>query len=387
MNAAPKNASDHGAAAWPEGNAVVYCQGAFNTTCGKTAHGLVRRSERYHVLGVIDAAWDGRDAGEVLDGRAAGIPVVADLASALRLRGADGRGPTHFVVGVAPDGGRLPDGARADLVAALAAGLHVDSGLHDFLGDDPELAGLAARSGARIRDVRRTPPRPELHFFDGRITQVQALKVAVLGTDSAVGKRTTAWLLVDAFRAAGRRAELVGTGQTAWLQGAKHSLILDSLINDFVSGEIEHAVWSCWEDGQPDVIVLEGQGSLLNPAYPGGFELLAAGRPDVVVMQHAPARREYDGFPGNRLHDLATQIRAVELISGRTVGAVTINHEELDAAGVEAARAAITAETGLPAFDVLREGADGLCRALLPWLREADARRGPRRDPPPAASR
>ncbi|MBK7046732.1 MAG: DUF1611 domain-containing protein [bacterium] len=361
---------------WPEGNAIVYCQGAFNTTYGKTAHGLVRRSERYRVLAVIDAAWAGRDAGEVLDGRAAGIPVVSDLDAALRLRGADGRGPTHFVVGLAPDGGRLPSEARVVVAAALAAGLNVDSGLHDFLGDDPELVQLAARHGARIRDVRRTPPRPELHFFDGRISQVQALKVAVLGTDSAVGKRTTAWLLVDAFRAAGRRAELVGTGQTAWLQGAKHSLILDSLINDFVSGEIEHAVWSCWEDGRPDVIVLEGQGSLLNPAYPGGFELLAAGRPDVVVMQHAPARREYDGFPGHALHDLATQIKAIELISGREVAAITINHEELDAAGIEAARAAIRAETGLPAFDVLREGAGGLREALAPWLARADERRG-----------
>lgn len=361
---------------WPEGNAIVYCQGSFNTTYGKTAHGLVRRSERYRVLAVIDEAWAGRDAGEVLDGRPCGIPVVAGLEQALARRDADGRGPTHFVIGVAPDGGRLPPAARAVVAAALAAGLHVDSGLHDFLGDDAELAALAQRHGVRIRDVRRTPPRPELHFFDGRIAQVQALKVAVLGTDSAVGKRTTAWLLVDAFRQAGRRAELVGTGQTAWLQGAKHSLILDSLINDFVSGEIEHAVWSCWEDGRPDVIVLEGQGSLLNPAYPGGFELLAAGRPDVVVMQHAPARREYDGFPGHELHDLPTQVRAVELISGRKVAAITINHEELDAAGIEVARSAITAETGLPAFDVLREGAAGLAAALAPWLAQADERRG-----------
>lgn len=360
---------------WPEGNAVVWCDGAFNTTYGKTAHGLVRRSERYRVLGIIDAAWAGRDAGDVLDGRPCGIPVTGSLESALALRGADGRGPTHFVVGLAPDGGRLPAAARAVVAAALAAGLHVDSGLHDFLGDDPELAALATRAGVRIRDVRRTPPRPQLHFFDGRIAQVQALKVAVLGTDSAVGKRTTAWLLVDAFRAAGRRAELVGTGQTAWLQGAKHSLVLDSLINDFVSGEIEHAVWSCWEDGRPDVIVLEGQGSLLNPAYPGGFELLAAGRPDVVVMQHAPARREYDGFPGHVMHDLPTQVKAVELISGRPVAAVTVNHEDLDPAGITAACADITALTGLPAFDVLRDGAGGLRDALAPWLQAADARR------------
>ena len=107
-------------------------------------------------------------------------------------------------------------------------------------------------------------------------------RIAVLGTDSAVGKRTTAWLLVDAFRKAGLGAELVGTGQTAWLQGARYSLMLDSLVSDFMAGEIEHAVWSCWKESRAEVIVLEGQGSLMNPAYPGGFELLAAGRPHAV---------------------------------------------------------------------------------------------------------
>ena len=361
--------------AWPEGRAVVYCQGAFNTTNGKTAHGLVRRSERYDVAAVVDAAWSGRDAGDVLDGRPCGVPVVADLDAALAAAAASGGPATHFVVGLAPDGGRLPPTARADVKAALAAGLNVDSGLHDFLSEDAELAALAAANRVAIRDVRKTPDRRELHFFDGRIAEVDAFKVAVLGTDSAVGKRTTAWLLVDAWRAAGRRAELVGTGQTAWLQGARKAIILDSLINDFVAGEIEHAVWSCWQETDPEVIVLEGQGSLMNPAYPGGFELLAAGRPDVVVMQHAPTRKEYDGFPGHALHDLPTQIRAVELVSGRPVAAVAVNHEGLAPAEIPAACAAITAATGLPAVDVLCDGAGALIAALAPRCDEVLSRR------------
>ncbi len=361
---------------WPEGRAVVYCQGAFTTTNGKTAHGLVRRSERYDVAAVIDARFAGQDAGQVLDGKPCGIPLAASLGEALELALNSGGELTHFVMGLAPDGGRLPAEARTEVVRALKAGLRVDSGLHDFLGDDPELAGLAASRGVAIRDVRKTPGREDLHFFESKIDQVAALKVAVLGTDSAVGKRTTAWLLVDGFRALGRKAELVGTGQTAWLQGARHSIILDSLINDFVAGEIEHAAWSCWNELQPDVMVLEGQGSLMNPAYPGGFELLAAGRPDVVVMQHAPRRLEYDGFPGHRLHDLPTQIQAVELISGRPVVAVTVNHEDMAPEEIAAACAAITAETGLPAVDVLRDGPEALVKVLEPHLAAADKRRG-----------
>ena len=349
---------------WPEGNAIVYCEGAFGTTNGKTAHGLVRRSKRYRLLSVIDSARAGADAGEVLDGKPNGIAIHADLAAARRTAVEAGIEPTHFIIGLAPDGGRLPAAARRAVGEAIRNGLDVVSGLHDFVSEDPAFAELAVEHAVNLVDVRKPPARSELHFFSGKIEQVDALKVAILGTDSAVGKRTTAWLLVDALRQRGRSAELIGTGQTAWLQGARYSIVLDSLVNDFVSGEIEHAVWSAWHDQRPEVLVLEGQGSLLNPAYPGGFELLAAGRPKAVILQHAPARSEYDGFPGYELHPLERQIRAIELISDRPVVAVTINHEGLDRDAVRAASASITAETGLPAFDVLRDGADPLAAIL-----------------------
>lgn len=351
-----------------DGTAVVYCEGAFGTPNGKTAHGLVRRTARYRVGAVIDSRHAGADAGEVLDHRPAGIPVVADLDAALAAARASGAPATHFVFGLAPDGGRLPDAGREAVLAALEEGLDVDCGLHDFLSEDAELAAAAARSGARIRDVRKPPPRSALHFFSGKIEEVTARRIAVLGTDSAVGKRTTAWLLLDALREVGLRAELVGTGQTAWMQGARFCLVLDSLVNDFVSGEIEHAVWSAWREGGAEVVVIEGQGSLMNPAYPGGYEILAAGRPDFVVLQHAPTRREYDGFPGYPLHPLARQIQAIELVSDRPVTAVTVNHEGLAPEEVPAACAAITAETGLPAFDVLLDGAGALVTALVDRL-------------------
>lgn len=352
----------------PDGTAVVYAEGAFGTPSGKTAHGLVRQTRRYVVVAVLDSRHAGKDAGEVLDGKASGIPIVGTLDQAFAAAKARGETLTHLVIGLAPDGGRLPAAARADVLAALERGLNVDSGLHDYLSEDPAFAAAAAAHGATIRDVRRPRSTSELHFFTGKIAEVESVIVAVLGTDSAVGKRTTAWLLVDALAAAGYRAELVGTGQTAWMQGARFGIVLDSLVNDFLSGEIEHAVWSAWDETRPDAIVLEGQGSLLNPAYPGGYELLAAGRPDAVVLQHAPARREYDGFPGFPLHPLTRQIAAIELISERPVVAVTLNHEGLDAAGLAAAKEAIAGETGLPVCDPLTEGCAPVVEALRPWL-------------------
>jgi uncharacterized NAD-dependent epimerase/dehydratase family protein len=358
---------------FPEGNAVVYCQGAFGTTNGKTAHGLIRRSERYRVLSLVDSKHAGKDAGSVLDRRPAGIPVVASLAEALTQADEAGTPLTHFVVGLAPDGGRLGSEHRSTIHEAIHAGLNVDCGLHDFLSEDAELAAHAEEHGVTLRDVRKPPARQDLHFFTGKIEQVDCLKIALLGTDSAVGKRTTAWLLVDALRAAGHRAELVGTGQTAWMQGSRYGIITDSIVSDFVSGELEHATWSAWRgDGRqppPAAIVLEGQGSLMNPAYPGGFELLAATRPDVIVLQHAPARKEYDGFPGYPIQPLPHQIQALELISAKPVVAITVNHEDLEGDEIDAACAEITRETGLPAFDALRDGAAGLVEILAPHLR------------------
>ena len=355
-----------------DGNAVVYCEGAFNTPNGKTAHGLVRFTERYRVTSVVDSRHAGRDALEVLDGRSAGIPVVASLDAGLAAARSAGAPATHFVVGIAPDGGRLCPAARADVVRALEAGLNVDCGLHDFLSDDPEISELAARTGAAIRDVRKPPPRSDLHFFSGKIEEVGALKIAVLGTDSAVGKRTTAWLIVHELRRRGRGAELVGTGQTAWMQGARYSIILDSVVNDFLAGEIEHAAWSAWNERRPDVIVLEGQGSMLNPAYPGGYELIAAGRPDAVVLQHAPARVDYDGFPGYRIQPLPKQIRVIEEVSSKPVIAVTLNHEDIPAERVGGVCESIGRTLGLPTFDALLHGAGALVDVIEPLI---DSRR------------
>ena len=357
----------------PEGNAIVYCEGAYNTLNGKTAHGLVRFCRRYRIAAVVDARHAGRDAGEVIDGKNCGIPVVASIEAAMAAAAAADLPATHLVIGIAPDGGRLDNRARSDVVRAIGMKLNVDCGLHDFLSDDEEISREAQRCGVTLRDIRKPPERSRLHFFSGKIEAVKALKIAVLGTDSAVGKRTTAWLMVQAFQRSGYRAELIGTGQTAWMQGAQYSLIMDSLVNDFVSGEIEHAVWSAWNDLHPDVIIIEGQGSLMNPAYPGGFEILAAGRPDLVVLQHAPARKDYDGFPGYPIQPLARQIQAVETLCRNPVAAVTVNHENIADDQMPQICEAITTVVGLPAFDALRDRGDGLVAALVPYLNKITA--------------
>jgi uncharacterized NAD-dependent epimerase/dehydratase family protein len=352
----------------PEGNAIVYCEGAFNTPNGKTAHGLVRFTRRYRVLSVVDSRYAGQDAGDVLDGKANRIPIFDSLEQAVKEADSHTHPATHFVVGMAPDGGRLTPKAHQDVKKAVSYGLDVDCGLHDYLSEDPKMIKLAAQYGVKIRDIRKPPQIQKLHFFDGKIEEVKALKIAVLGTDSAVGKRTTAWLIIEGFKNLGLRAEMIGTGQTAWMQGVKYGIIMDSLVNDFVAGEIEHAVWTAWKEEKPDIIVIEGQGSLMNPAYPGGFEILAAGRPDIIILQHAPARLEYDGFPGYPIQPLTKQIQAIELLSAKPVVAITINHEGLSTDRLSSMCATIQKKTGLPVFDVLLDGAGAIVEMLKSYV-------------------
>lgn len=357
-----------------EGNALVYCQGAYNTTNGKTAHGLVRSTNRYNVVAVIDENYEGRDAGLVLGEPDRGIPIVSSVKGAIELAEKRKKKATHLVVGLAPDGGRLPDRARLDITEAIEARLNIDCGLHDFLNSDYEFARVAKKNDVVIRDIRKPPDRKELHFFSGEIDEVSCLKTAVLGTDSAVGKRTTALLLAQALAMENVEAELIGTGQTAWLQGLKYSLVMDSIVNDFVAGEIEHQIVRAWREQGPDVILLEGQGSLMNPAYPGGFELLAAGRPDVVILQHAPARKEYDGFPGRKLHSLSRQIKAIETVSDVPVVAITVNHENLSKTQLDEAIEKIEYETGLPTCAPLRQSMSPVLDVILSHMSSFDYR-------------
>ncbi len=350
---------------------IIYCEGAFNTPYGKTAHGLVRFTKRYQIVAVIDSNYAGKFAGEVLEGVQQKIPIFANLTQTLEFSENTNIDLKYFIIGLAPDGGKMNSDIKQAVQEAIRANLNIDSGLHDFLSDDNEISNLAKLHNIQLRDIRKPPERSNLHFFSGKIEEVTSLKLAILGTDSAIGKRTTAWILANSLNEIGIKTEFIGTGQTAWLQGATYSIMLDSLINDFLTGEIEHVVWKAWKEQRPEVIVIEGQGGLLNPAYPGGYEILAAARPDLIILQHAPDRKEYDGFPGYKIQSLDKQIAALEMISDKPVIAITINHENLNEPQIRKEIAIIFEQYHIPAFDLLLDGGDELSRLVLSKMKMA----------------
>jgi uncharacterized NAD-dependent epimerase/dehydratase family protein len=292
-----------------ESTAVVYCEANFGAADGKTANGLVRHSEKYEILSVIDSEKAGRDAGDVLGDGPNGIPIVADLAAAIA---SAGRVPDYFIFGMAPSSGMLSPAERRLVLQAIGWGMHVVNGLHEFLNDDAEFAAAAAEHNVLILDVRRPRDKKNLRMFSGHISTVTCPRVAVLGTDGAIGKRTTATLLTKALNEHGIKAVLVGTGQTGIIQGARYGVALDAIPCQFCSGELEAAVVEAFEREHPDVIIIEGQGALSHPAYLTSSFILRGGRPDAVILQHAPARRWLGDFPDVPMPTAASQINLIQ---------------------------------------------------------------------------
>ncbi|MFL6107164.1 MAG: DUF1611 domain-containing protein [Marmoricola sp.] len=342
--------------------AIVYCEGQFGEQDGKTANGLVRHSERYEILSVLDSRHAGLDAGTFLDGVPNQIPVLADLHQAIAHAG---RVPDYLICGVAPADGLLSEDQRVVLLDGIARGMHIINGLHEFLNDDVEFVAAALLAGVTITDVRQPKAKRDLHLFSGRIFEVTCPRIAVLGTDGAIGKRTTATLLVQALNAHGIKAVLVGTGQTTLIQGGKYGVALDALVPQFCSGEVEHQVVAAFEGEDPDVIVVEGQGALSHPAYLTSGHILRGSRPAGVIVQHAPKRKVLGDFPMMPMPTAASEIKLIEAFADTRVIGVTINHEEMTPDEIDEAIAGHRLDLGLPTTDPLTRPAAELVEMVL----------------------
>lgn len=350
-------------------DAIIITGGALNTLSAKTAHGLVRGTDRFNIIGVIDFKEAGKDAGAVLDGKIRNIPVYASIADFAKKSASKAQ---YAIVGVATKGGVIPESLRGELKEALEHGYGLVNGLHEHISDIPELAELARKKGLEIIDVRKPKKFKDLHFWSGKIKEVKIPKIAVLGTDCALGKRTTTRFLVDAMRQAGFKAEMIYTGQTGWMQGAKYGFVFDSTMNDFISGEMEHAVYTCYKEAKPDIIFIEGQSSLRNPSGPAGAEWICSAAADGVVLQHDPVRKHYkdmDRYPA-LVAQPEEEIALIKIYGAPTV-ALTINTAKMkEAEAREYARKA-QEKLKIPVVLPLEEGVDALVPVFEAMIRKS----------------
>lgn len=334
------------------GTALVLTAGMLQHSNAKTAHGLIRGSERFQVVGVIDTPSAGLDAGEIVDGQPRQIPVFATLTEALAVLPK----PDYCIVGVATVGGILPPELLELIREAITRGISIVNGLHDFLHQRPDIQALAAQHQVQLIDVRAPKAKKDLHFWTGAIYSVACPIIAVLGMDCAMGKRTTARFIRQYAATQGWKAEMIYTGQTGWMQGGRYGFVFDSTLNDFVSGELEHAIVSAYREQQPDFILLEGQSALRNPSGPCGAEFLVSGNARYVVLVHQIKRIYYGDEPQwGLLPTVASEIALIQAYGAQVI-ALALNTAGCTPEEVQIAKADFAAELGLPILLPIEEG-------------------------------
>jgi uncharacterized NAD-dependent epimerase/dehydratase family protein len=352
---------------------LILTEGRFAVSDAKTASGVIRFGADT-VVALLDSTIAGRNASEWMPGH--DIPAVATVEEALSLPVQ----PDALLIGIAPTGGKLPPAWRRTILAAIEAGLDVHSGLHTFIGDDPEFSAAAASRGVRIVDYRRPPERHETAV--GRPHGRGKRVILTVGSDCAIGKMSVALELRKAALAAGDAGVFVPTGQTGMMIEG-WGVAVDRVISDFVQGTVE---WMIEEaEARGDWILVEGQGSLDHPAYSSvTLGLIHGSTPDAMVMVHKPGLTEHDfdhlpeaSFPIASLPGfIALHEQVAGLVRPSKVVAVALNTSLIpDPEDARRAIEAIRAETGLPADDPVRFGGGPLWRSIhaaveeLPWIR------------------
>jgi len=346
----------------PQQTAIIYCEGNFGRIDGKTANGLIRHSEKYKILSVIDSTKAGQDSGMALDDIPNNIPICRDLAEAIEIAGG---APDSFIFGIAPLSGMLSEHERGIMLEAINLGMNIVNGLHEFLNDDPEFAAASAANNVTILDVRKPRPRKNLRVFTGRINDVTCPRIAVLGTDCAIGKRTTATVLTKALNDHGIKAVMVGTGQTGLIQGARYGIALDSIASNFCAGEVEAEVVTAFENEKPDVIIIEGQSSLGHPAFSSSAFILRGSCPNGVVLQHAPKRPHRCDFEHMPMPTPESEIHLIETFSDTKVIGLTVNHENMNDDEIGEAITHYEDTLGIPATDALTRSPTHLVEMVL----------------------
>ena len=318
---------------------------------GKTARGILRYAPDPTV-----ALLDSTHAGETHEG----VPVVATVEEALPY------GPTTAVVGVATQGGRFPPAWRELLKQCIASGLDIESGLHEFVSEDAELAGLAREQSVELRDLRKPPA--DLNVPTGENLELPAQIALTVGSDCAIGKKTVALELDLEARRRGLASVFVPTGQTG-IAIAGWGIAVDAVVSDFLAGAAERLVVEGHRRGG-ELLFVEGQGSLSHPAYSGvTLGLIHGSAPHVFVLCHQAGSDEIEGYPGHPIPSLPELIELHERIAlplrPARVACLALNTAQLDEEAARAAIADAASATGLPADDPVRFGAGPLLEAVL----------------------
>ncbi|HET8712580.1 MAG TPA: DUF1611 domain-containing protein [Gemmatimonadales bacterium] len=347
----------------PRHRFLIIADGEFGPLTSKTANSCIRYFPE-RIVAVLDRRQAGKTVQDVL-GFGGAIPVVRDFERGI----ASGKGATAVLIGIAPAGGKLPDEWKGWLRTAIEKNLEIWSGLHTFISDDPELGPLAKARGVRILDARRAPPN--LPIADGRAAEVDALVVLAVGSDCNVGKMTAQLQLRDELVKRGHKTSFVATGQTGiFIEG--WGIAVDAVVADFIAGAAEQITIQGAQGN--DIVLVEGQGSLIHPGYSGvTLGLLHGSCPDALILCHQVTRTHIGDYHGRepwvKIPSYAEMIeiyeRAAQPVHPTKVIGICLNTYDMTEAAARDACEQAAEETGLPATDPVRFESDSLVDAII----------------------
>jgi uncharacterized NAD-dependent epimerase/dehydratase family protein len=264
------------------------------------------------------------------------------------------RGARALVIGVANSGGFIAASWIPALEQALEAGLDIVSGMHARLADVPGLRRTAERLGRRLIDVR-VPP---VNIPIGTGLKRTGKRLLTVGTDCALGKKYTALAIVRAFAERELDVDFRATGQTG-IMIAGSGIPMDAVVSDFAAGAAEMLSPDAPDDHWD---VIEGQGSILHPAFAGvSLALLHGSQPDVFVVCHDPTREWMLGDEAFAVPPVEEIIDLTIRLGSRTnpairCGGISLNTKALRDDQADELIARETARLGLPAADPIRGG-------------------------------
>lgn len=345
----------------PETPLIVLSEGCFGQHESKTALGVIRYGQ-WPIVAVIDSRAAGKQVKDIIAVDCS-APIVASLEEALSCQPK----PKALLIGTAPMGGGLPDNYRNIVKEAIQAGLHIISGLHIFLNRQPDLKSLADTQGVTLWDVRDVT---EENIITRNLPRPEGTKViTMVGSDCSVGKMTVALEIAQGLRNEKHSAQFVATGQTG-IMITGSGIPLDRVIGDFMAGMMEKAIDESIQAHHPEWILVEGQGSLLHPAYSGvTLSLLHGSAPDGLILCHNPRIQGIRNFEHVMIPHLSDLIRIYESVAGwikpAMVHGIALNTSAFSAEEAQSIIDYYETETGLPVTDPVRDGADKLVAALI----------------------
>ena len=336
---------------------IIYLQDHLRSINGKTGLAVLRYSP-HPIAAVIDTEYAGRSLVEVT-GIARQVPIVASLEDAIA------QGGDTVLIGLSPSGGRLIGHHREVVMNAISAGLSVINGLHDRLNHlNPHITGTQ-----EIFDIRVPPPECFVVGF-GRAQSLPNQRVLTVGTDMAIGKMSACLEFHAAAKNRGISSQFFATGQTG-IVIAGQGIPLDAVPVDFAAGAVEYGVMTLSAEN-PDIVWIEGQGSMLNPASTATLPLIRGSQPTGLVLVHRAGQtavKNNPAFPIPPLKEVVafyeSVVKAAGTFPAAPVQAIALNTADLPHDDALSYIHLIEKETGRPTDDVVRFGAERLLSAII----------------------